>query len=222
MQGGLRATLNDNLKLKLILLVVFVFFITPSAFAEVTDMGFENRHTVRIGIRSDEDDYDFYLTRAQGYVDYSFSQLERTVRFLPFFEYQSNLDTDTWWRKELGAEVGLEFFDGFLYYGASFQHVWQKEENYPVELLEETTEWESRFVFNPKIDWWLFKDHLDLKVFEEYTYDFNRGQGTFNEIGLTIDWKVLENLKVAVGFRHVDRIHDFDSDLLEFSVLFSF
>jgi hypothetical protein len=211
-----------RLKISLILLVVFVFFALPSGFGEIEDMRFENRHTFRIATRSDDDDYDLYLTRAQGFVDYNFPQIDRTLTFSAFFEYQSNFDTNTWWRKELGLEVGTSFFEDCLYVGASFQHVWQKEENYPIELLDETTEWESRVVITPPIKWWLFKDRLKLRIFDEYTYDFTRGQFTFNDVGIVLDWKVFDWLRLPVGWRHTDRIHDFDCDALEFSVLFTF
>ncbi|NQS99638.1 MAG: hypothetical protein HQ595_01020, partial [Candidatus Omnitrophica bacterium] len=186
------------------------------------DTGFENRHTYRMDLRTDDDDYTFYLTRVSAVIDFAFDQIEQGLKFIPFFEYQTNLDTNNWWRKELGAEIGLEFFEGFFYYGASLQHVWQQQENYPVEKLEETTEWESRFVFNPKINWWLFKDYLDLIIFEEYTYDFTRGQGTFNEVGVLLDWRVSDWLNIPFGFRHVDRVHDYDADALEISAVLSF
>lgn len=210
-----------NRRIILILLVGFSL-LAASSFAEVRDVGFENKHTLRIDVRSDDDDYSLYLTRTCGYVDYNFSQIERVIRFVPFFEYQANLDTNAWWRKEAGLEVGTGFFDDIFYCGASFQHVWQKEENYPVEKLEETTEWESRFVITPPIHWWIFNDRVKLRLFEEYTYDFTRGQATFNEVGVTLDWQVFEWLKLPIGFRHTDRVHDFDADTLELSVLLSF
>ncbi|MBN2097208.1 MAG: hypothetical protein JW714_01885 [Candidatus Omnitrophica bacterium] len=201
-------------------LIVSIFFTDSRIFAEVKELGFENRHSLRFCVRRDED--DIYLTRAQGFIDYNFPQLNRTLRFAPFFEYQSNLDTNTWWRRELGAEIGTSFFNGFFYYGACFQHVWQKEENYPVELLDETTEWESRFVITPPLKWWRFKDKLKLSLFNEYTFDFTRGQPTVNQVGVELNWQVLPGLKVPLGWRHIDRIHDFDNDMLEFSLVFSF
>ena len=208
----------------ILLLSIFILLglLTPSGFAEIKDVGFENRHTVRVATRSDDDDYNFYLTRIQAFMDYNFPQMNKTVRISPFFEYQSNFDTNTWWRKELGAEIGTSFFNDCFYLGASFQHIWQKEENYPVELLDETTEWESRFVITPPIRWGIFKDKLRLRLFDEYTYDFTRGQGTFNEVGVIFDWQISEGLSLPFGWRHIDRIHDFDSDMLEFSLLFSF
>ena len=93
---------------------------------------------------------------------------------------------------------------------------------FPVELLDETTEWESRFVITPPLNWWIFKDMVTLRLFDEYTYDFKRGQATFNDMGVVFDWQVFDWLRVPIGWRHVDRIHDFDSDILEFSVVFSF
>ncbi|MFC1632087.1 hypothetical protein ACFL1I_00145 [Candidatus Omnitrophota bacterium] len=191
-------------------------------FGEIVDTGFENRHTYRVDTRSDDDDYSFYITRAAGYLDFNCPLLERTFRIAPFFEYQSNLDTNTWWRKELGAEIGTSFFNDIFYYGASLQYVWQKLDNYPVEDTTETAEWESRFVITPPINWWIFGDTLFLRLFNEYTVDLERGQGTFNQVGVVFDWQVLDWLRLPIGYRHVDRVHDYDADTLEFSVVFSF
>lgn len=210
------------MKLILISLVIFTSLISAAGFAEVTDKGFQNQHRFRFTIRSDDDDYDLYSTRINGFVEYRLPRIERTLRIAPFFEYQSNFDTNTWWRKEIGAEIGAFFFDRFFYYGASFQHVWQKEENYPVERLLETTEWESRFVFTYPIQWGIFKDKVKAICYDEYTYDFTRGQATINEVGVVLDWQVWDWLHLPVGWSHIDRIHDFDSDLLEVSVVFSF
>ncbi len=206
----------------LILLIVYVFLGATAGFAEIKDIGFEHQHSVKIPIRSDDDDYNLYSTRTQANLDYSLPGSERIFRISPFFEYQSNFDTNTWWRKELGAEVGTSFFNDCFYVGASFQHVWHKEENYPIELLDETTEWVSRFVISPPLPWDLFKEKLKLRLFNEYTYDFNRGQGTFNEVGAVVEWQVSEHLKFPIGWSHLDRVHDFDSDALRFSALFSF
>ena len=203
-------------------LVTFLALIATTGFAEVKKVGFENQHTVRIAVRSDKDDYDFYLTRAKAIIDYNLPQMDRTIKISPFFEYQSNFDTNTWWRKEVGVEIGTSFFKDCFYVGGSFQHVWQKEENYPIELLEETTELEARFVITPPLKWKIFKDKVKLRVFDEYTYDFTRGQPTVNEVGVIFDWQIHKHLKFPIGWRHIDRIHDFDSDMIEFSVLFSF
>lgn len=185
-------------------------------------MSFNNSHTLRISVRNNSDDYDFYATRAMVIVDWNLAPVERTVKILPFFEFQMNLDTNGWWRKEAGVEIGTNFFNDYFYYGASFQHIWQQEENYPVELFGETTEWESHFVIILPIKWGLLKDRLKLRLFDEYTYDFARGQFTFNEVGAIFDWQVFEWLRMPIGWRHVDRVSDFDADLLEFSLLFSF
>jgi len=203
-------------------ILILLLLISPPAFAEVKDIGFENQHTLRAAIRSDDDDCNLYITRAKVVVEYNFPGIGRTVKILPFFEYQSNFDTNTWWRKELGVEIGSAFFNDCLYIGSSFQHIWQKEENYPVELLDETTECRMRLVVTPPLKWGIFRDRVKLRIFDEYTYDFTRGQCTFNDVGVIFDCKVFDWLRVPVGWRHIDRVHDFDSDVLEFSVLFSF
>ncbi|MFH1046074.1 MAG: hypothetical protein V1727_03830 [Candidatus Omnitrophota bacterium] len=191
------------------------------AYAGFKDIKFTNVHTARIA--ASDNDESLYLTRAAAVVEYEFETFNQAVKLIPFYEYQYNLDTDDWWRKEAGAEIGASFFEqGLFYYGASFQHVWQQRENYPVESLEETTEWESRFVYTPPLDWWLFGDKFKLHLFDEYTYDFTRGQFTLNCCGAWFEWKALDWLSVPVGWRHIDRVHDYDADTFEFSVLLSF
>lgn len=211
--------LSSSLRL-LVSVSFFIFFIGLPAYAEVRKAGVENIHTLRANVHIAEN--NFYLTRIQGYVDWGFKGVEQPLRIAPFWEYQSNLTTNTWWRKEAGIEIGREFFNDCFYTGASFQHVWQKEENYPVELLDETTEWESRFVITPPIKWGLFKDKLKLRFFDEYTFDFSRGQYTINEVGITLEWVVGENLRIPAGWRHVDRVHDYDNDMMDVSLVFCF
>lgn len=183
-------------------------------------MKFENRHTTRVATSNSDD--SLYLTRAGLSIDYNLDYLDKVIRISPFFEYQHNLDIDTWWRRESGIEMGVSFFNGNFYIGASFQHIWQRAENFPDEPLEQTTEWESRFIITSPIPWGIFKDRVKLRLFDEYTFDFTRGQGTFNEVGVTVDWQIYSWLRLPLGWRHIDRIHDFDSDWLEFSILFSF
>lgn len=189
-------------------------------FAGFEDAGVFNSHTARIAASGNDQSY--YVTRVGADIDYKIDECERIINIIPFFEYQHNLDTEEWWRKELGVEFGSSFFNDWFYYGASFQHIWQQEENYPIEEMDETTEWESRFVITPQINWWKFKDVLTLHLFNEYTYDFTRGQATFNEVGATIDCEITEWLTIPLGWRHVDRVHDYDADLYELSVLLSF
>lgn len=190
-----------------------------AGFAELKDVNFENQHSLRINVRGDDDDYHLYLTRVQACLDYN---LAYPVRIAPFLEYQHNLKDNAWWRRELGAEIGAFFFNDCLYLGASFQHVWQQEENYTVESLEETSEWESRLVITPPLQWGIFGDKVKLRIFDEYTYDFTRGQATVNEVGAVVEWQLREGLRLPIGWRHVDRVHDFDNDMLELSVLLSF
>lgn len=196
-----------------------MLFTHAKGFAEIQDVGLSNSHTVRIA--PSESDDSFYVTRTEANLDYNLVSLDKVIKILPFSEYQHNLDTNGWWRKEIGAEFGMAFFDDYFYYGASFQHIWQREENYSVEELDETTEWESRFVITAPLKWWIFEDKVKLRLFDEYTYDFTRGQGTFNEVGCVLDWQVREGLRLKGGWRHTDRVHDFDADLFELSAVFS-
>ncbi len=212
------------MKFKPVFVVFFICMLLANfvCFAEIVDKGIENKHTFRFGLRSDEDDYSLYLARISGFIDYRIEPIDKVIKITPFYEYQSNFDTNTWWRKELGAEIGISFFDEVLYYGASLQHVWQKEENYPVELLDETTEWESRLVITPDIGWGIFKEQAKLHIFDEYTYDIKRGQFTFNDVGIGVDFEINEYLTIPISWRHTDRVHDFDADSAEISLLLSF
>lgn len=203
-----------------VLVAIFMLLLTRLAFGEILDKGFELHQTARVSTTDGDD--NVYSSRIAGFVKGRCLVTEKIVKFTLFYEYQHELQNDTWWRKEVGAEIGASFFDQIFYYGASFQHVWQQPEAYEVESLEETTEWESRFVITPPINWGIFKDKVKLRVFDEYTYDFTRAQGTMNQVGAQIVWQFKESIKIPLGWRHIDRIHDFDSDTLEASVIFSF
>lgn len=201
-------------------LLVLLIVLPGIAFTEITDKGFEFQQTVRRSTTDGDD--SLYLSRITGFLKGRDPLTGKIVKFAPFYEYQHEFQTDTWWRKEIGAEIGTSFFGDIFYYGASFQHVWQQPEAYEVEVLEETTEWESRFIITLPINWGIFKGKAKLRIFEEYTYDFTRGQGTINQVGAHVEWQFKENVKIPFGWRHIDRIHDFDSDTIETSVIFSF
>jgi hypothetical protein len=205
----------------LVLCVLFLaLVIVRPCFAEIEKVKFESRHTMRLATSNSDD--SFYLSRVQSLIYYDISRVAHTIRIVPFFEYQHNIDTNRWWRKEIGIEIGSFFWNNLFYYGASLQHIWQQEQNYPIELLKQTTEWESRFLFTFPIQWKIFKDRLNLQFFDEYTYDFKRGQTTFNEVGITFNWQIMKGLEVPFGWRHIDRVHDYDADLIELSISFSF
>ena len=190
------------------------------SFAEENQLSFNNRHSFRVAPSYSDD--SFYVTRLNANIDYTLPGFKKRIVLQPFSEFQYNLDQNAWWRKEAGVELGISFWQQAFYYGASFQHIWQQPGNYAVESIEETSEWESRFVICPPLKWWIFKDKAKFYLIDEYTYDFTRGQPTFNEVALILEWQINQNISLPVGWRHVDRIHDFDADLFEFSVLFSF
>ncbi|MCX5687817.1 MAG: hypothetical protein NTV71_04190 [Candidatus Omnitrophica bacterium] len=51
-----------------------------------------------------------------------------------------------------------------------------------------------------------------FKIWNEYSYNLEKGSAGLNEVLIEIPYKVNKNLDFGIGWRHTDRIHAFDSD----------
>lgn len=63
---------------------------------------------------------------------------------------------------------------------------------------------------------------LTLELLEEYTYAAQEHKATRNEIGVNIIIPVFKHLALSCGWRHIDRIHSYDSDQIELSGILKF
>lgn len=156
-----------------------------------------------------------YTNRLSALFTYRNQEANHLFKIEPFFEMRRNIVWDLWERKELGVEFGKDIFPWF-YLGESIQQVWVKEDHryYRVYEKENFTESETRLMFSHNL---LDSKYLKLKGFilGEYTYDFNWGAGVRNEAVAGLSIPLGRHIETTIDWRHVDRIHYYDSDTFE-------
>lgn len=141
--------------------------------------------------------------------------LNNPIRLSLFTETRYNYEPAQWSRVEVGCEAGYRLCT-WLYAGESIQYAL-------LECEPDTLEAETRLLGLLPIGKSFFGcNRLNLYCFEEWTFGFRRGQATRNEVGVGCSASLTEHATVALGWRHVDRIHDFDSDQIECSIRYVF
>ena len=123
-----------------------------------------------------------------------------------FFEFRYNFDLN----RIDHEQIGLAFL-------TSLHHWIQWKQSLQQAILpseKNRLETESSLLLNIPPPTWKWK--INLYVLEEYTYALTLGEATDNEFsaGLRIPLKKLKTT-LLLGWHHLDRIHQFDSDFLE-------
>ena len=197
------------------------FLFTSGAFA-VWDKKPEFRwqQLYRYDLR--QNNHQLYTNRLSLIFNYLDNQQKCLFKVMPFFEIRRNIDKDLWERKELGIEIGKDIFP-WVYLGEGIQRSWRKEDYRYYRNYEKRdhTESETRLMFSRNL---LPKKFLTLKGFilNEYTYDFDRGAGICNEVAIGLIAPLGKYIETGINWRHIDRIHYYDSDTFEASVTFIF
>jgi len=156
-----------------------------------------------------------YASRVSAAFNYLNAQEKPLFKVIPFFEARRNFTSDLWERVELGAEAGKDVTP-WLYVGEAVQYLWLHEQYlaYPSAKRRNSTESETRVVVSQYL---LNKENFKLKGFflNEFFYDFKKGAATRNEAAAGIIMPIGKHLEANVDWRHIDRIHDYDSDTVE-------
>ncbi len=201
--------------------IISIFFFTPSSvFCQWQEPGFNFQQYTRFDTNDEED--NLLRNRLEANLIYS---LKENFNFVvsPFIELDHNFDRNEFERMEFGAEFGSNFAEHF-YLGLGFQYAmlsynWPAYSWYPE--TDDTSEMEPRFLFQyPLIT--IDEKELTGFILDEYTYDFRFGKGVRNEVCIGLKYPIWENLTGSLGWRHVDRIHDYDSDTIEIGGIFNF
>lgn len=163
----------------------------------------------------DRDHRDLFISRASMMLQLLDKDKNSIIKFTPFVEVRRNFDLDIWERREAGFEVGRDFSPWF-YLGITFQKVY-KEEDYRYYINEDRRdkyESELRFLLSHKL---ISTKNFNLRGFllNEYTYGYNRNEGTRNEVAIGVAIPIGKHLETSFDWRHIDRIHYYDSDTFE-------
>ena len=198
---------------KFFIAALLIFLSTSGLFAEEEkNWEFRNYQTVRLDNRRSQD--DTYLTRAAFLLHRDITDdLDLVLEIQPFAEAQYLWDKEKWHRTELGSELGIRY--KWAYIGESIHYAWLKDAGDTPEL-ESRLEVNIPFVLNSQ------GYQITLALLEEYTYAIEEGEATRNEIAGIFYIPVFKHLDVSCGWRHIDRIHDYDSDQVEMSAVLKY
>ncbi|MFC1674803.1 hypothetical protein ACFL1K_02800 [Candidatus Omnitrophota bacterium] len=169
-----------------------------------------------------DDDHQLYTNRISSAFTYLDDQKNPLFKVTPFFEIRRNIDVDLWERKELGVEVGKDIFD-WLYIGEAIQGVWMNEDyrDYRNYEKRDYAESETRVLLRHDI---FSGEKMKLKGFmlNEFIYDFDDNEGLRNEVVIGLIMPIGQYIEGGINWRHIDRIHYYDSDTVEASATLIF
>jgi hypothetical protein len=205
----------------LILLALLLLFFSSIGFA-----GWDKRpefrwqQLYRYDLR--QNNRDLYINRISARFTYKDLGEKALFKLEPFFEARRNLGKGLWERKLLGIEIGKDIFP-WVYLGDAIQQTWIKEDYRHYTIFESKNHAESvtRLLFSHNL---LPDRYIKLKgfVLNEYTLDFYRGSGICNEVAIGVTAPIYKCIETTINWRHIDRIHYYDSDTLEASVTLIF
>ena len=189
------------------LISLFVLTLTP---AYGFDFQWKNEQSLRYDISIDNEDW--YITRLWGETCHYFPAINKELKISPFVETRYHFHSHKLCRTEMGIEVGTDLFDG-VYWGESLQYA-------TLHPGRDTFELESILLLT--FPFRIRNHELKFYILEEHTYVFVFGEGKRNEVAIGISWEIKENIKALFGWRHTDRIHYYDTDHIELSVISKF
>lgn len=202
-----------NLKKFLLCILMMFLFVSESFAAKISKPEFRLKELYRHDGRRSK--HRLNVNRLSVSVDYSHDAKNTLFKITSFFELRRNTAKGLLERKELGVEIGKDIFP-WLYIGEAIQRGWMKEDylSYLDYKKRDYTESETRLLLNYNI---LSNKYIKLTgfVLDEFTYDFDTDAGVRNEVALGFTLPLNKYLETEVNWRHIDRIHEYDSDTFE-------
>ncbi|MCX7661110.1 MAG: hypothetical protein N2Z79_00315 [Candidatus Omnitrophica bacterium] len=200
------------------IIVMIVIFFVSTCFGK-DNIQIQWSHLFHYDLRQSL--HRFYLDRLSLRILY-FKCNKSLFEIKPFFETKINLERENIERKSFGLEIGKEIFS-WLYLGGILQRNSAKEDlfAYAEYKKRDYTDFTFKLLLSKYL---LDKKHLKLKGFiqEEYTYDFDLEKGSRNEVAIGLIIPIAKFSEFIVNWRHIDRIHYYDSDTFETAINFTF
>jgi hypothetical protein len=177
-----------------------------------------NEHELRLGIQPEDKD-NIYLGRLSLRFNPIAKIHNRQAVITASGEVRHSLDKNRSFGERIGLEVGSSLLD-WVYLGTQINFLFSLREG-GVEPHEDEFHWQGNVVITP----WTYKlpkGNLKLCLSNEYSYNLTEGVPFRNEVAVTFDWEVSERLTIPVGWRHIDRVHYYDSDQIEIGAIMTF
>jgi hypothetical protein len=180
----------------LIILSLQLIFLNPAYSVDI-----KNKNAFLLDIRNK--DNSIQLDRFSVSKDIS----EYSIKASLFGEAQWHFGTSRWEKITSGAEIEKQLLK-YVYCGESVNFISGQMLDYmtfsPGNMsVEAITKLGFAFPLTKR---------LLFRVWNEYSYNLEKGAAGLNEVHVEMPYKINKNLDIGIGWRHTDRIHAFDSD----------
>jgi hypothetical protein len=171
----------------------------------------EDRNEYLIDTRGD--DGDIYLNRLSLHKKLDSPDIETSL----FAETQWNIETSEWEKLLLGLEARKLLWT-YLYLGQSIQLISGEILDYVTfEVKSNSVDTTTKIGLHLP----LIKDFSFLAC-EEYSFNLEEGRDEYCETIAEISYSPKPSYSIGVGWRHTDRIHNFDTDYVSLSLALRF
>ncbi len=196
---------------KALILFVGMFFISTPVYA----LDVEVLNTFRYDLRDTGNNVaggNEYLCTINLKGAVPIEKIERDLKLILWGEAQVGIRRSKIDVSRFGGEVGINIFK-WVYWGEQIYYAWY-DRAYDRFVLR------SKLTFN--FPFKAFSLNPSLRIFEEHRYSLTEGEGFRNDVGVGINLPVTKVFGCYLGWRHADRIHNFDTDYIEGKIVLNF
>lgn len=191
-----------------VLLIIFLLQLSRASLSSAADI--KNKSQYLLDARGDDGDIFSNLISLR-------KKTPSGINLSSFGEVQWNIKTSEWEKINLGVKAE-KTFRKFFYIGQSIQMISGQILDYmsfEADNLSVDTTSSIGFIFD-------FLNHYSLSIKEEFSFNVEESKGEYCEILAEISYNPTDSRSVGIGWRHTDRIHNFDSDYATISLSLSF
>lgn len=196
---------------KALILFIGIFFISAPVYA----LDVEVLNTFRYDLRDTGNNVaggNEYLCTINLKGAVPIEKIERDLKLILWGEAQVGIRRSKIDVSRFGGEVGINIFK-WVYWGEQIYYAWY-DRAYDRFVLR------SKLTFN--FPFKAFSLNPSLRIFEEHRYSLTEGEGFRNDVGVGINLPVTKVFGCYLGWRHADRIHNFDTDYIEGKIVLNF
>ena len=196
---------------KALILFIGIFFISAPVYA----LDVEVLNTFRYDLRDTGNNVaggNEYLCTINLKGAVPIEKIERDLKLILWGEAQVGIRRSKIDVSRFGGELGINIFK-WVYWGEQIYYAWYNRA-YDRFVLR------SKLTFN--FPFKAFSLNPSLRIFEEHRYSLTEGEGFRNDVGVGINLPITKVFGCYLGWRHADRIHNFDTDYIEGKIVLNF
>ncbi|MFC1621530.1 hypothetical protein ACFL2G_04410 [Candidatus Omnitrophota bacterium] len=198
--------LYRNMKIILGLLLMLMLFGNTGFAIEV-----ENKVEYLLDARGDDGDIALERLSINKKID------STDIMLSIFAEAQWSVEASEWEKLLTGIKAGKSFWE-YLYISQSIQFISGEMLDY-MAFDAGSYSFDATTKIGVKVP---FLEDFNLSIFEEYSVNLEEFKDEYCETIAEVQYTPVDLLSVGIGWRHTDRIHNFDTDYVTSSVTLRF